>query len=336
MSSEPNPGYWRPTCASLSSAYLWHQPLFAFARHQASDEPAPSLFLALCLLTFGLAYLSWRFVEQPVRHRDRVNRKQVFRLASYGSVALILIGAAGSLTDGFAFRFSDRNTLIEPLARITDVYEHYDYKNVVREGTCHSVPQAALKENGCIDVRAKNLLLWGDSYAASLYTGLEAVRSARHQDYGITQLTDGNGPPFFTKGLTDDGKPLAQANEARLAVAKTVQPDIVVLSWYIVGKNAIKTKEASLKALHSMLERIRDVSPKSRIIVIGPFPRWVGTLQKVLVEYAGSTAPRRHSTCDTVSIRRTRTGMSISRGVSQASMSNTYQSRIFFAVKRAA
>ena len=38
------------------SAYLWHQPLFAFARHATIDEPADSLLLWLTLLTVVLAW----------------------------------------------------------------------------------------------------------------------------------------------------------------------------------------------------------------------------------------------------------------------------------------
>ncbi|MDO9472042.1 MAG: acyltransferase [Caulobacter sp.] len=49
------------------SAYLWHQPLFAFARIRSISEPAPALMLALCALSLLLAWLSWRFVEAPWR-----------------------------------------------------------------------------------------------------------------------------------------------------------------------------------------------------------------------------------------------------------------------------
>ncbi len=47
------------------SAYLWHQPLFAFARIRSLDPPSLGLMLALSVLSLGLAYLSWRFVERP-------------------------------------------------------------------------------------------------------------------------------------------------------------------------------------------------------------------------------------------------------------------------------
>ena len=41
------------------SAYLWHQPLFAFARIRLSFEPSIQLMLFLSLLSLVLGYLSW-------------------------------------------------------------------------------------------------------------------------------------------------------------------------------------------------------------------------------------------------------------------------------------
>lgn len=49
------------------SAYLWHQPLFAFARIRSVLEPSPELMMALAALSLVLAYFSWRYVETPFR-----------------------------------------------------------------------------------------------------------------------------------------------------------------------------------------------------------------------------------------------------------------------------
>ncbi|WP_075292742.1 acyltransferase family protein [Pararhizobium arenae] len=49
------------------SLYLWHQPLFAFARIRLLTEPSHTVLIALAALTFPLAYLSWRYVEGPFR-----------------------------------------------------------------------------------------------------------------------------------------------------------------------------------------------------------------------------------------------------------------------------
>ena len=51
------------------SAYLWHWPIFVFARLRFGDALGPALLAGLIAATFFLSYLSWRFVEQPFRRR---------------------------------------------------------------------------------------------------------------------------------------------------------------------------------------------------------------------------------------------------------------------------
>ena len=59
------------------SAYLWHQPLFAFARIRSVNEPSTLLFGTLCVLTIALAYLSWKFVETPFRDKKKISRQTI-------------------------------------------------------------------------------------------------------------------------------------------------------------------------------------------------------------------------------------------------------------------
>jgi peptidoglycan/LPS O-acetylase OafA/YrhL len=49
------------------SLYLWHWPLIVFTKYYFI-EPNPGLMAAVVVLSFALAYLTWRFVEQPLRH----------------------------------------------------------------------------------------------------------------------------------------------------------------------------------------------------------------------------------------------------------------------------
>ena len=89
------------------SAYLWHQPLFVFARLQALEEPSVSLMASLCVITLMLAWFSWRFVEKPFRDRRRFSRTQIFSGAVIGSLLFIALGVGLVLTDGLANRFAE-------------------------------------------------------------------------------------------------------------------------------------------------------------------------------------------------------------------------------------
>jgi hypothetical protein len=80
------------------SAYLWHQPVLAFARHSHKELDD---FLILILLAFVLiiAYFSWKFVELPFRAKARLDRKFVFRASFAGTLFFICTGYFTSQID---------------------------------------------------------------------------------------------------------------------------------------------------------------------------------------------------------------------------------------------
>jgi peptidoglycan/LPS O-acetylase OafA/YrhL len=87
------------------SAYLWHQPLLAFARHRLAHEPAPYTLLTLSALAIMLAFASWRWVEQPVRNKGVVSRRQIFAGALACNAGLMAAGLGLAAQDGHLSRF---------------------------------------------------------------------------------------------------------------------------------------------------------------------------------------------------------------------------------------
>jgi len=77
------------------SAYLWHQPLFAFTRLASLREPSLWLMGIMVIVTFTLAYFSWRFIEKPFRSKTTFSKQQVFTYFTAVSVLFIGIGFAG-------------------------------------------------------------------------------------------------------------------------------------------------------------------------------------------------------------------------------------------------
>ena len=79
------------------SAYLWHQPVFAFARALFLDEPPVALLLALIALILVLSTITWRYVEQPFRGRGRFGRtpRRVVFAAAGGAMAAMAVVATG-------------------------------------------------------------------------------------------------------------------------------------------------------------------------------------------------------------------------------------------------
>lgn len=91
------------------SAYLWHQPLFAFLRLRY-PQPDETMFTALILVSLGLAYLTWRYVETHFRDRNRSSRKQCLVAVGVSGGFLLAAGLLGSVASGGtlnSLRFTD-------------------------------------------------------------------------------------------------------------------------------------------------------------------------------------------------------------------------------------
>lgn len=76
------------------SLYLWHWPLIVFYK-MFFITTSLTLFegMGLILVSTGLAYLSWRFVERPVRKKPVFFRRTVLYPAAVGSVLILIIAS---------------------------------------------------------------------------------------------------------------------------------------------------------------------------------------------------------------------------------------------------
>ncbi|MDB2476841.1 acyltransferase [Alphaproteobacteria bacterium] len=95
------------------SIYLWHQPVLAFFR-LATEDVALNLPLYMAVV-IGLAYLSWRLVEQPFRDKKRISRRTVFWFSGLGMSGFVVLGTLFIYTNGAESRFSaDELAFIQP------------------------------------------------------------------------------------------------------------------------------------------------------------------------------------------------------------------------------
>lgn len=98
------------------SAYLWHQPLYALSRVYGVVERGPWVYGVLILATLVLAWLSWRFVEQPFRDRKRIGRLRIYLLFFILSGLLVAGGLVGHFAKGFPHRFDERTLALDATA----------------------------------------------------------------------------------------------------------------------------------------------------------------------------------------------------------------------------
>jgi peptidoglycan/LPS O-acetylase OafA/YrhL len=153
------------------SAYLWHQPLFAFARFRFAVPAGGWLMLASSAVAFAMAWASWRFVERPFRDRARFSRGSVFLGALATGITLIIIGRIIVLNRGFPTR-------MPAIEGVTDVGAYRNKCLDVRDLNPSRLAEMDACQLG--DRKTKiDFLLIGDSHAAALADGIDAAASRR-------------------------------------------------------------------------------------------------------------------------------------------------------------
>ena len=93
------------------SLYLWHQPILAFIRLKTIGEPSTLVLFAAILATFIAAYISYIFIEKPLKNKQRFPRRFIFQSSLIAIIAATSIGLAGSLSGGFPSRFDQHINL---------------------------------------------------------------------------------------------------------------------------------------------------------------------------------------------------------------------------------
>ncbi|WP_300039449.1 acyltransferase family protein [uncultured Roseobacter sp.] len=93
------------------SAYLWHQPLFAFARIYSITEPSFVLMTMLAFASLLLAWATWSWVEQPFRKGANsilTTQASVFTLGALIGSLIVALGLVGHIQDGFKGRLNQK------------------------------------------------------------------------------------------------------------------------------------------------------------------------------------------------------------------------------------
>ena len=248
------------------SAYLWHQPLFAFARLSQIGHPPPWQMAALVALTFVLAWITWRFVEAPFRNRRAMPLRPMLISIVSASGILFAVGLAGHLGTGVgSFRFNDSEMALLRSGKESPV-----------RATCaepHGISQACRYFGETEPTWA----VFGDSHAIELAYAI--AERLRERNESLIQLSRPGCPPAL--GYQPDPPSCRDWN---LEVIGWLQghPEIrtVVLAWrHSVYLEGLKKLEESTSSL---------VPAQSRISYL---ERYLGDLGKV-IEAVGKSGVR--------------------------------------------
>jgi peptidoglycan/LPS O-acetylase OafA/YrhL/lysophospholipase L1-like esterase len=256
------------------SLYLWHWPLFTFARFSKSSLVLDAFDkVALFAATVAISYLSWRFVEQPFRGGSLApTRRSAFRIAGI-STAVLLAGSFAGMV------FSNSATERDRTAQRLESYDSYAYQPLYRTGSCFVQSFAAFDDKCLAMAQTRtNVVLWGDSLAAHYVHGLDKAVDA--QAVNILQATQAACMP--TLAAASQGVAACRQFAARMeAFFASNKPDLVIMSadW---GEYARGSR------FDGMIGDIRQTAARltaagARVVLLGPPVQFRSRLPSMLM-----------------------------------------------------
>lgn len=169
------------------SFYLWHQPVFAFARYD--HEPALITMLLLVVLSFGLGIASWNFIENPFRRQGAMSRRAFASLFIVAGALFVGLGIWGSSQKGYeAVWYASQSPEVQQLH---DVINRSSVPNSQDDGACRfnsSELNAATKKRllDCHLRFGSGYAVLGDSHAIDLFGAISTSDSVHPFIFGLT------------------------------------------------------------------------------------------------------------------------------------------------------
>lgn len=185
---------WLVTCGLMSySLYLWHHPALAFARIAWVGQVTDLVLVIAVLLSVIAAWLSWRFIETPLRNRQQV-RDAPFLKGLVGSLIILLLlsGLSANGTVPAAMSRTPDTGVVE-----LEGFKPGDEADMLLVGDSHAAPfsqslQEQLRNRG-LNLRA--MLHDGCPY---IYSAIRANRRCAEYNASVRQrMLDGNVTDIF-------------------------------------------------------------------------------------------------------------------------------------------
>lgn len=252
------------------SAYLLHQPVFAFLRH-ASLDPLPTVVLVASIpVVLVAAWWSWRWIETPFRDRSMRSSAQVLAWCLGGALIVLLTSAWAWATHGLPSRY-------DAASRQILSYADFDFRPSYSAGRCFielgRADTASTLFRDCPPMPGAEITVVGDSYAAALAAGLRAT------GVSVTQWTVSGCIPGGSAVMELPlGCGRAWAEVRRLVAEQQPRELWIHAHWLRYGANL-----EEVDAVTSLLQGWSRDDAATVVRLIGTVPHWHGGLPRRMV-----------------------------------------------------
>lgn len=203
------------------SLYLWHWPVIVFSRSWLGADVDATVLAGALSLSFVLAALTWRYVEQPFRtRRDVFTRRRIFALSGV-AMAIVSLLALDAISDSGR---TDLHAILER-SRYEDPRFH----------ECHNPSDRPLEPRPpCLRGaagREASFVLVGDSHASQLAVGI--FKAAENAGLAGYQVTAGGWRPTgsYVRVSREREHRAMQAQFETVLADPAVERVVIVVFW---------------------------------------------------------------------------------------------------------
>jgi len=238
------------------SAYLWHQPLLAFAKIREFGHLSPFVIAQIVALTFVLATLTYFFVEQPFRGRA-MSRKRLVQVLAPLPVVTIAAATAIMSNEGYEYR-------------VAQVYS--DEARAYEQAYIDSFTNDTHTGQSQADVDLPVVLIIGDSYLTAWSIGLRSViDETQFRVVSISYLgcdvTDGTTGNLFDVEITNT----IFTAYCRPFEALINDPALIEATQYVIWTSHRVFEYASNPFRFDMMNTLMTRIPQARLFVTGSY-----------------------------------------------------------------
>lgn len=264
------------------SLYLWHWPVLVFSKYRLYDGQAlsPATVILLFGLIVCLSWLTYRYVETPIRQKRFLKNQSQLFLAALLSVALVVL--AGFLIvrqAGFPERLSEQGQVIAAAMS--------DYNP--RQAECFTRSEIAQQSEhtpcllGLQNPEQIDFVLWGDSHANALMPAFDVYGIETGQTgifFGVGACTPiPSNPP-----LTDDPVCLRELERAMSFIQTQKPKEVFMVAEWKDGYKFANSDEGWY--LYALLSGTIELMPKDTTVTV--FHRFPGyqnyNIRKILMQ----------------------------------------------------
>ncbi|GLH78625.1 acyltransferase [Bradyrhizobium sp. SSBR45G] len=269
--------------------YLWHWPLLTFARIRYGNvAPPPLLLAALVAVSIGLAWVTYRFVERPVRFGKKRTQTIITALAT-AMIAIGVVGVAVAYNKGFPGRLEHEKAAYADYFSSTSPRIQAEYIDYISQNRCNFyawdakiptlAPRRAIDPACYTRTHERSVMIIGDSNASDLYYGLREVLPS---NISLLLIWSSGCQVSEVIERIIDVHHCNMANHFALQRIKADPPHVLLLS---------SNNSFDIAYIRRFATMVKGYGVK-HVLVLGQRPHWKPFLYKVVLDNYWPAIPR--------------------------------------------